>query len=268
LIKIELFCYNIVTNNMFNKPNNKAFTLIEVLVVTAVISLVASVVNAQLGESRKKAEDTHMKQEVNQVRNAVEQYRQDFGSVPVGSSYSSTGQMVSEGTDAYNTSMQELVDNGYLPEVPRSPDGSSYSYLATADEEDAVFAAVLNDEDSGDSNSNSCEVVSSGEWGDCNWNGGIWGTNCEDNAEYDPEVQECFDLGLTNLKNVYCVVDFCGEQSTNPSLYPQSICDDHAKNLSTPPSKICSYDYGYTICEKPVIYVCSGSSNSDYCSCI
>jgi len=43
---------------------NKAFTLIEVLVVTAVISLMASIVSANVSESRQKAEDAHMKTEV------------------------------------------------------------------------------------------------------------------------------------------------------------------------------------------------------------
>jgi prepilin-type N-terminal cleavage/methylation domain-containing protein len=41
---------------MFKISTNKAFTLIEVLVVTAVIALLASVVFASLSEARTEAE--------------------------------------------------------------------------------------------------------------------------------------------------------------------------------------------------------------------
>jgi type II secretory pathway pseudopilin PulG len=129
----------------------------------------ASIVSASVSESRQKAEDAHMKTEVQQVRNAVEQYRQDFGSVPTTAGTYSSGNMVAEGTPAYNDVMEQLVPK-YMPEVPTSPSGLSYSYLATTDGEDAVFAAALNNDETS-TNSNSCGTVDSEgtEWGSCTY---------------------------------------------------------------------------------------------------
>lgn len=68
---------------------NRAFTLIEVLVVTAVISLLASIVTTSVSEARKEAEDKAKIQETDQVRNALEIHRSKTGSVPLASSGSS-----------------------------------------------------------------------------------------------------------------------------------------------------------------------------------
>lgn len=255
---------------------NKAFTLIEVLIVTAIISLVASIVNAQMSEARKKADDAHMKTEVQQVRNAVEQYRQKTGHVPfnVGSYVSGNtygpGKMAPENTEAYRDVMNELVEKGFMPEVPTSPNGQSYSYLATEDGGQAVFAATLNNDESSSNANNSCDVVDKqfSGWGSCSFVASYVAIDCS-TVDYNSETQECFSLSSYYLKEVYCVVDYCGEDSVDVDLYPQSICDNHARNLSSPTNKICSYDNGYTICNKNFSdTVCSGGSNSDYCSCI
>ena len=242
---------------------NKAFTLIEVLVVTAVISLMASIVSANVSASRQKAEDAHMKTEVQQVRNAVELYRQDNGGVPIptvpeGSSYVA-GSMVAEDTNEYKSSMQKLVPK-YIPEVPTSPSGLSYSYLATADEEDAVFAAVLNNDDTSDGSNNSCEVIETS----------VDFKSCSDQKEF-----YCSDLGEVDSSQVcidraygYCEYDYdiCGYVSTDTNLMSDNYCQqyntyDYCSGMNLPgfsSAVLCEYNGS----------ACSGTSNSDYCSCI
>ena len=62
--------------------NNKGFTLIELLVVISIIALLSSVVFASLSVSRSKARDAKRISDVRQIRNALELYRNDYGSYP------------------------------------------------------------------------------------------------------------------------------------------------------------------------------------------
>jgi len=57
---------------MKRSKNNQGFTLIEMLVVVAVIGILSSVLLSALGPARDKAKDSRIIQEVNQVRNLAE----------------------------------------------------------------------------------------------------------------------------------------------------------------------------------------------------
>jgi prepilin-type N-terminal cleavage/methylation domain-containing protein len=145
--------------------SSKAFTLIEILLVSSIISLLSTVVVNESKTSRLKADDAHMKTETQQLANAVNLYKNDNnGKVPVGDTQKSAGYPIvyennTNGTAAaYEESMQILVDEGYLPEIPTSPTGESYSYYVSEDGESAMFSAKLNFETSS-SGSNSCEFV-------------------------------------------------------------------------------------------------------------
>lgn len=130
----------------------RAFTLIEVLVVTSIIALLASITNASLTEARKESEDKVKKQETNQVRNAIEIQRSKTGSVPAVSSGSYVAH--NEKSSEYQDAMKELVDNGAMPEVPRSDSGKDYYYLVD-DSGNGVFGAIL-ESDSSIEESNGC----------------------------------------------------------------------------------------------------------------
>lgn len=67
---------------MNHKKNNKGFTLIELLVVVAIISLLTSVVLASLSDARKKAIDTKILAEYQQLRVALELYYNENGFYP------------------------------------------------------------------------------------------------------------------------------------------------------------------------------------------
>ncbi|NCS99344.1 type II secretion system protein [Candidatus Parcubacteria bacterium] len=250
---------------------NKAFTLIEVLIVTAVISLVASIVNAQMGEARQKAEDAHMKTEVQQVRNAVEQYRQRTGSVPIPTEGNYTaGSMISESENPteYRSAMQQLVAEKLIPEIPTSPSGQSYSYLATDDTKESVFAAVLNNDSSGGSggsNTNSCEVIEN----EINF------ISCT--SPWEELYISCSEVELNSNQVCYhymYYLDYCWCSndeiySSNEDIIPTQICQLVQGGSSCDSSFfgkplggddfVCDYEGGS---------VCDGFNNSDYCSCI
>ncbi len=65
-------------------PNSrtKGFTLIEILVVVAIISLLSSVVLAGVREAKQRAEVNAFVSQLKQVQTALELYRQDYGSYP------------------------------------------------------------------------------------------------------------------------------------------------------------------------------------------
>jgi prepilin-type N-terminal cleavage/methylation domain-containing protein len=62
--------------------NTRGFTLIEVLVVTAVIGLLSSVTLANLNEARSRSGDTNRIQSMEQFRDALELYYIDHGTYP------------------------------------------------------------------------------------------------------------------------------------------------------------------------------------------
>lgn len=67
---------------MVSRAHKSAFTLIELLVVVAIISLLSSIVIANVQEAREKARDTRRIQDLRQIRTALEQYYIDHGHYP------------------------------------------------------------------------------------------------------------------------------------------------------------------------------------------
>lgn len=150
---------------MFYKhKKQRGFTIMDILISTAIISLLSSVFLFRVTEAKKKAEDSQMRVESQQVSNAVALYKNDHGGqAPItanGGGYGTVGIMHSESdpNSDYLPTMQTLVDGGYLGEIPTSPNGSSYVYGVSSNGEDAVFAARMNNS-SNNSSRNSCSVV-------------------------------------------------------------------------------------------------------------
>ncbi len=180
----------------------RGFTLIELLMVSAIISLLMSVVFFRVTEAKKKGEDAHMKIESAEVAKAVYQYKEDNGgfvpgAITVAGPLPATGPVTliegSEefGGDDYIVAMQELVTDGYLSEIPYSPSGDDYSYIISADGTQAVFAADLNfplSSGGGDSDRNSCEWTDAGNGG-----GGSGEPPCSE-PELPPDIESLYGI--------------------------------------------------------------------------
>lgn len=93
---------------ILNKVNKKAgFTLIELMVVVAIIGLLSSIVLASLGEAKIKANGAKIKQEAHQLKNAIELYRTTNGKYPFEELFSSV--------DNYNPNQYKTSNSTFAP---------------------------------------------------------------------------------------------------------------------------------------------------------
>lgn len=127
----------------------KGFTLIELLIVIAIIGILSSVVLASLSKSRVSATDAKRKNDLRQINLAINLFYDTYGRMPKnyncnvsycpggGGNYGACeaavpgvpgGSTTNLIPAAFNASMQELVDAGFLAEIPHSNGGPGYCY--------------------------------------------------------------------------------------------------------------------------------------------
>lgn len=87
----------------------KGFTLVELLVVVAIIGILLSIVIVNVTSSRQKARDARRKADLRSIQTALELYANSHGDTYPDASLD------------YSASMQLLVDNGFLGQVPLDP---------------------------------------------------------------------------------------------------------------------------------------------------
>jgi prepilin-type N-terminal cleavage/methylation domain-containing protein len=102
-------------------PHNKksGFTIIELLVVVAIIGTLASIIMVSVESARSKARDTARKTALSQIQVALELYRNDHGTFQVaGAGWMGGGQgwLALENGSTYSTAVTRVLYNeGYLP---------------------------------------------------------------------------------------------------------------------------------------------------------
>jgi|GEM_PF-2895935 len=128
------------------KPLNKAFTLVELLIVISIVSLLSTIVMYSVSEAQIKAQDTHKKEEVRQVKNALELSKSSSQFAP-GSSSLTAKRVYNENSQGYQDAMSELVADGSISEIPRSPNGRDYFYTVDESGKNGVFGTILRSDD-------------------------------------------------------------------------------------------------------------------------
>jgi prepilin-type N-terminal cleavage/methylation domain-containing protein len=119
----------------------RGFTLIELLVVIAIIGILAAMLLASLGGARSKARDATRKNDLTQVRTALEAYNSDLGSYPTsanpgtaatnGEAWPCTSGCTG-GTSTGMTALRTAV-GAYIAAIPTPPRASDlYGYKTNA----------------------------------------------------------------------------------------------------------------------------------------
>jgi len=106
------------------------FTLIELLVVIAIIGVLASIVLASLNTARRKSRDARRITDIKQIQLALELYYDAQSPTPQYPDASDNVPGNCTSTVAYG--LQDLSANGFIPVVPRDPQGGCYRYASPA----------------------------------------------------------------------------------------------------------------------------------------
>jgi prepilin-type N-terminal cleavage/methylation domain-containing protein len=109
---------------MSSAIQKKAFTLIEILIVIAIIGILASVVLVASSDARAKARDAQRKSDLNQILKAYQLYYMETGDVSIpgtGNFSAGNGWFNYEGGTYTKSMAHGLKDAGYFSEAPRDP---------------------------------------------------------------------------------------------------------------------------------------------------
>ena len=135
-----------IRNFKKHKLTDKAFTLVELLVVISIIGVLSSVVFASLGNTKIKARDAERKSDLKQIATALELYYADHGTYRI-SGYGGSGGLgvgwfnYSNGTSYPASIAQGLVDNGLTGSIIIDPSGRT-----TAPNAYMIYATTVNGE--------------------------------------------------------------------------------------------------------------------------
>ncbi|MBI3589199.1 MAG: type II secretion system protein [Candidatus Liptonbacteria bacterium] len=114
--------------------SRKGFTLIEILVVVAIIAILASIVVYGVGPAQKKARDARRLSDLHGVQTLLEVYHQNAGKYPAASDWATfTTAMTTPPAGTANTK---------VPDDQRAP-AKHYLYETDATQSDYVLGAEL-----------------------------------------------------------------------------------------------------------------------------
>lgn len=129
---------------------NKGFTLVEILVVVAIVGLLSSVFVIGLGGVRARGRDARRVADVKQVQNAIELYYAKCGYYPGGASAGTCNTTNPTSWADLSTTLTTGAQLG-IARIPTDPIGNGpYYYAVNATRQSYIVAAVLeNDKDPG-----------------------------------------------------------------------------------------------------------------------
>lgn len=111
-------------------PGQRGFTLIELIVVFAIIALLASLATPRYHRTVDQAREVSLRTSLNVMRDAIDKYTADRGQYP--------------------ESLDELVQRGYLRQIPEDPlTGSRHSWQTLPPPADSAVAGGMADVRSG-----------------------------------------------------------------------------------------------------------------------
>ncbi len=128
---------------MLRKLNTKrgGFTLVEIMIVVAIIALLAAIAVPNFLRSRKRSQATQILQDLRVIDSAVDQYaieNNKAGGATV--LWADVQKYIKTGTRLYTSGNADILGNAFtLPTVDSAPKVSTTSYNALSDVAPATF---------------------------------------------------------------------------------------------------------------------------------
>ena len=139
----------------------KGFTLVELMIVIAIIGLLSGIIITSLTGSKAKSRDARRISDVNQIQLALEQYFDRCGQYPV---------QIND-TTADNGCVGLSINLGsFISVIPQDPNGGSYGYVVNSTDTDYVIHALLEASNAAQQNSypntvfNGSDMQTSATW--------------------------------------------------------------------------------------------------------
>jgi len=155
-----IFCYD--KNKM--KNNNWSFTLIEIMIVIAILGVLASIISGNFITSLKKGRDARRKADLEQTQRALEMYYEDMKAYPTAA--------ITPGFPFGNKFCQTencSNDKIYMQKVPTDPKSNfNYQYLSDGTYY-RLFSCIENSLDQGEGVSQEGFVSGCGGCGKCKY---------------------------------------------------------------------------------------------------
>ena len=128
---------------MLRKLNTKhaGFTLVEIMIVVAIIALLAAIAVPNFLRSRKRSQATQILQDLRVIDSAVDQYAIEYNKTSGSSvAWSDVQLYIKRGTRLYTSSGADILGNAFtLPTVDNAPKVSATSFSALSDVAPASF---------------------------------------------------------------------------------------------------------------------------------
>lgn len=111
-----------------NTASDKSFTLIELLIVVAIIGILAAIIIVSLANAAARARDAQRAAQMKEIQNALSEYYIQNGSYPLETSWCHSGSGQTDG--CFQQALQPLVTQKFLPSLPVAeyPNGGEYDY--------------------------------------------------------------------------------------------------------------------------------------------
>ena len=110
--------------------SDKSFTLIELLIVVAIIGILAALIIVSVTTAAARSRDASRAEQFKEIQNALSEYYIQNGSYPPQASWCYS--LNNQSTGCFQTALQPLITQGFLQSLPtpQYPSSGEYDYVS------------------------------------------------------------------------------------------------------------------------------------------